>query len=60
MKKLETRQSNEWKPTKKSKKNFRFVRNGQCGGWIKELTKEESEKIEKAWKDLMLMFGYLS
>lgn len=60
MKKIETKQANEWKPTKKSKKNLRFVRNGQCGGWIKELRKEESEKIENSWKDLMFMFGYLS
>ncbi len=60
MKKLEKRQSNEWKPTKKSNKNLRFVRKAQCGGWIKELSKEKSEKIEKAWKDLMLKLGYLS
>lgn len=60
MKKLEKRQSDEWKPTKKSDKNLRFVRKGQYGGWTKELPKKESEKIEKTWKDLMLMFGYLS
>ena len=59
MKNLEKIQSNEWKPTKKSNKNFRFVRKAQCGGWITELSKEESEKIETAWKDLMLMLGYL-
>jgi len=60
MKKLEKRQSKEWKPTKKSNKNLSFVRKGQYGGWINELPKEESEKIEKVWKNLMLMFGYLS
>lgn len=60
MKKLEKEQSNQWKPTKKSNKNFSFVRRAQCGGWIKELSKEASEKIEKAWQDLMRMLGYLS
>lgn len=59
MKNLEKRQSNEWKPTKKSNKNFSFVRKAQCGAWMTELSKEESEKIETAWKDLMLMLGYL-
>jgi hypothetical protein len=60
MKKLEKKQSDEWMQTKKSNKNLMFVRKGQCGGWKKELSKEESEKIEKAWKHLMLMFGYLT
>jgi hypothetical protein len=60
MKKLEKIQSNEWKPTKKSNKNLQFVRKGPYGSWIKELSKEESERIERKWKDLMLMLGYLS
>ena len=59
MKNLEKKQSNEWKPTKKSNKHISFVRKAQCGGWITELSKKESEKIETVWKDLMLMLRYL-
>jgi hypothetical protein len=58
MRKLEKRQSNEWRPTKNSNKNLSLVRKAQCGGWINELSREESEKIENAWRDLMSMLGY--
>ena len=60
MKRLEKKQANEWKPIKNSNKDFGFVRKAQCGGWIKELHREESKKIEKACRNLMLMLGYLS
>jgi hypothetical protein len=60
MKKLEKRQSGEWMQTKKSNKDLMFVRKGQYGGWKTELSREESEKIETTWKDLMLMLGYLT
>jgi hypothetical protein len=60
MKKLEKKQSNEWKPTKNSNKDLSFVRKAQCGGWAAELPREESKKIEKAWRNLMLRLGYLS
>ena len=58
MRKLEKRQSNEWMPTKNSNKNLSLVRKAKCGDWINELSREESKKIEKAWKDLMSMLGY--
>ncbi len=58
MKYLESRQSDEWKPLKGTRKDIPFMRKGKSGEWRGELSDDIVERIKNEWGDEMKMFGY--
>lgn len=58
MRRMEVIQSDLWKPTKNTRKDKYFVRNGKAGSWRDELPKPMAEAIQTAWSKLMMKIGY--
>ncbi len=58
MQKMEMQQMTKWKPTKDSRQDKMFVREGKSGGWKNTLSDSAARKIEFAWSDLMCELGY--
>jgi hypothetical protein len=58
MRKLEKEQSNQWKETKKTRKDKPFVRKAVSGGWKATLPQTCVVQIESTWGNIMRTVGY--
>ncbi|PYX09481.1 MAG: hypothetical protein DMG88_05830 [Acidobacteria bacterium] len=58
MRRLEKAEAKEWKLTKNTRQDKRFVREARSGTWKSELPPKSVQQIESEWGDLMQSLGY--
>lgn len=58
MRSLEEKQSKDWRMTKDSRQDIRFIRDAKSGGWRKKLSEKSVAAIEEAWGATMQKLGY--
>jgi hypothetical protein len=58
MRSLEEKQSKQWRMTKNSRQDIRFIRDAKSGGWRNKLSERSVAAIEQAWAATMQKLGY--